>query len=257
MAEMQMTWKVRGVLKLYDSFTGRHPSMASFQVFPEEGLSVIKKTDGILVFVENRNFRHRDVFHVKLSSPVYVEERIMFPLQKEVSIQCLRMYPKTGYPAPFGTTRLYGHTWPGAEVSFCFTGGTEKIRLLSDKKTDDRKVKLYHPGRKSLEGFWIQIQNHLCSQRFLLGEPIETDGIESGVYLVKDSKSETDFLKMETEVSMVYRTKADENGNYMLFFKNVRESKTNGFLYLRKNEKEEVLSVQLTAGAGTCVDGTV
>lgn len=268
MAEVRMTWKVRGAVKLYDGFTGRPPSLAALRVYAEEGLSVIKKLEGILVFVENRNFKERDAFSVKIESPIYVTEFFSLPLGERPRTLCLRLSPREGYPAPGGTTRLYGHTWPGAKVSFCFSGG-EGLKLLADveeAREEARRIKLYHPGRRSLEGFWVELEAGGYRERFLLGEPTEEAGAETKCYRVERSEAgrgtekkkgaaAMGFPRSDTASRLVYRTQADEDGRYMLFFKG--GEKTEGMLYLETEETWESLPAALTPGEGVRLDGTI
>ena len=87
MAESRMTWKVRGIIKIYDSYIRRPASTASLQIRTDQGLSVIRKSEGILVFVENHNFTDRGPVQVVLESPLFLRETVVLPLDSDPEVQ--------------------------------------------------------------------------------------------------------------------------------------------------------------------------
>ena len=87
MAESRMTWKVRGIIKIYDSYIRRPASTANLQIRTDQGLSVIRKSEGILVFVENHNFTDRGPVQVVLESPLFLRETVVLPLDSDPEVQ--------------------------------------------------------------------------------------------------------------------------------------------------------------------------
>lgn len=242
MAEIQMIWKACAVLKLYDSFTGRSPSTSEFRITMEEGLSVVRKQEGVLVFVEHKNCRKKECCQVYLESPIYVPVKLSIPMAGQPQVLCVWLSPKASYPAPGQAARLYGHTWPEAEISFCFTDGSERMKLLSDMEAGSDSIRFYHPGRRSLEGRLVELEAEGRRERFLLLQAEPGTAPESGVYTVSRTEG-GGFSKLETQVRLVHETKADETGNYMLFFKGIAETGAKGRLsVLAGGENTEVLA---------------
>lgn len=240
MAEIQMIWKACAVLKLYDSFTGRSPSTSEFRITMEEDLSVVRKQEGVLVFVEHKNRRKKECCQVCLESPVYVPVKLSIPMTGQPQVLHVWLSPSASYPASGQAARLYGHAWPEAELSFCFTDGSERMKLLSDVEAGSGSIRLYHPGRRSLEGRLVELEAGGRRERFLLLQAEPGTAPETGVYTVSRTEG-GGFSRLETQVRLVHETKADKTGNYMLLFKGIAAAGAKGRLsVLAGGEKTEI-----------------
>lgn len=268
----RITWKIRGALQLYDSFSARPANLSQLRILTEEGICVMKKEGGLLVFAESgRGTADRggvkengeEFIRIRLESPIFLPEEITLSSSPENLPVCLRLRPNKAYPASSRAAVLYGHCAPGAELFFVFdapkTGmgdGSEK-RLLGDISPDAQVMEIYHPGRNSLEGEWIELEYGGCRERLFLGSA-EASGAkrpDTGKYRLCGQRVSKMYPRMETVLRLVYFTRADWQGEYVFYFRQVPGGSTCGRIcvqtagngqgiHAKRNTEQEITVVQ-------------
>lgn len=268
----RITWKIRGALQLYDSFSARPTNLSQLRILTEEGICVMKKEGGLLVFAESGRGtadggsvkeKGEEFIRIRLESPVFLSEELTLSSSPENLPVCLRLRPNKAYPASSRAAVLYGHCAPGAELFFVFdapkTGvgdGSEK-RLISDVSPDAQVMEIYHPGRNSLEGEWIEMEYGGCRERLFLGRT-EASGRkrpDTGKYRLCGQRVEKTYPRLETVLRLVYFTRADQQGEYVFYFRQVPEGKACGRicvqaaengqgLYAKRKTEQEITVVQ-------------
>ena len=236
MAESRMTWKVRGIIKIYDSYIRRPASTASLQIRTDQGLSVIRKSEGILVFVENHNFTDRGPVQVVLESPLFLRETVVLPLDSDPEVQVVWLRPGNQYPAGGGSSRIYGSAAPGTEISFAFTGGPDSMKLLRDLKVKDKEISIYHPGIRSLEGCTLELELKRKRGKIRLEKCLDDSRTDTGTCRFQGEQLSGTYQKMDTVVRNVQEARAGEDGAYLLLFKTVPEPVSSGRLWWKEPE---------------------
>lgn len=252
----RITWKIRGALQLYDSFSARPAKFSQFRILTEEGICVMKKEGGLLIFAESGRGHlaggglgksGEEFTRIRLESPIFLPEELTLSSSLENLPVCLRLRPNKAYPAPSNAAVLHGHCAPGAEVFFVFDvpkngmgDGSEK-KLLSDLCPDVRTLEIYHPGRNSLEGEWIELEYHGCRERLFLGrmEASEQKRPDTGKYRLCGQGAGGTYPRLETVVRLVYFTKADPQGEYVFYFRQVPGGSAGGRIGLSVKGEEQ------------------
>lgn len=253
MAEIRMTWKVRGILKIYDSYIRRPVSTDGLRVRTDQGLSVIRKSEGILVFVENHNFTEKEAVQVVLESPVFLTETVTLPMDCDPDVQVVWLRPGNGYPAGAGSSRIYGSAAPGTEVSFVFTGGQAPMKLLKDCGAGDQEISIYHPGFRSLEGCVLELERKGKREKIRLGKCLDDTRPEAGVYRLREGSVSADHRKTGTAIRTVYEARAGADGMYLLLFKGMPGPEIPGRLGWKDPETGESRETDVYAREGGSV----
>lgn len=259
----RITWNIRGVLQVYDSFTARPANLSHLRVLTEEEIRVIKKEGGILVFAENSGKNEKNSVWVRLESPIFLPEEIRLSPSANPLPRCIRLRPSKAYPAPSRTGIVYGYCAPGAELFFVFdalrTGageGNEK-KLLNDIVPGTETVKLYHPGRRSLEGEWIELTYGRCRERLYLGQmnAEEQERPDTGEYRICGQTAES-YPRLETALRLVYFTRADAQGEYCFYFRQVPEGMARGRICVQDGRAEQEVTVLQGKSVRLDIDGS-
>lgn len=220
MAKGPMTWNVRAILKICDSFTRKPASLAMLRVTVDAGLTVIQKPEGILVFVENHNYHEEEQATICLESPIFLRKEITLSLAGPPCVTVVWMVPGELYPASALSSRLYGSAPPGACLSFVFTENTGAMKLLKDYKSKEDLV-IYHPGILSLEGYILELEWSGRRQRVTVVRQLEKPQPDTGLYLTEEAPEPGCYPKMDTAVRIVFSTFASEKGRYTFLFKSL------------------------------------
>lgn len=241
MIKTQISWKVKGVLQVYDRFSLRPVLLSSLRIILPEGLSVIKKPEGILVFAENQTRKTDAPDKIRLESPVFLPAELTLSREEPFSPVCVWMYPSSRYPAPAQSSKLYGKAYPGTEVFFVFEQESS-IKLLSEAKKSSGFLEIYHPGRKSLEGYLLELEAEGRRERILLKKYQKNEKPETGFYEIEGELCSEPYPRLETAVRPVFFTRADNEGNYTLFFRDVPQNASGRvcLVYGSRNQEKEV-----------------
>lgn len=272
----RITWKIRGALQVYDSFSARPANLSKLRIWTEEGICVMKKEGGLLVFAESEGGlparggaeEKENVFtRIRLESPLFLSEELTLSSSPEHLPMCLRLRPSKAYPVSSGTAVLYGHCTPEAEVFFSFDGqtnpggdGNEK-KLLSDVSPDAQAVEIYHPGRNSLEGEWIELEYKNFRERLFLGQKkaSDTKRPDTGKYSLQGERKNT-YPRLETALRLLYFTRASQEGEYIFYFRQVPGGQEKGRICLqsekngKKGKQKEEWEITIAQGESIRLD---
>ncbi len=250
MAESRMTWKVRGIFKIYDSYIRRPVSTAGLRIRTDQGLSVIRKSEGIVVFVENHNFTSRESAQVVLESPLFLTEIVVLPLDRDPEVQVVWLRPGSRYPAGSGSSRIHGSAVPGTEISFVFTGGPDPMKLLKDCRAKDEEISIYHPGIRSLEGCTLELELKRKRGKIRLEKCLDDTRPDTGIYRFRGGPLSGVYQKMDTVIRNVHETRTGEDGTYLLLFKTVPGPEAAGRLWWKDPETGENRELRLNVREG-------
>lgn len=256
MAGGRMTWNVRAILKICDSFTRRPASLAPLRVTVDAGLTAIRKPEGILVFVENHNYREKEQVRVRLESPVFLPREITLSLAGPPEVTAVWMVPGECYPAPASASRLYGSAPPGASLSFVFTEDTGALKLFGDYRSKDALV-VCHPGILSLEGYILELEWSGRRERVTVVRQSDKPRPDTGCYQTREEPEAGPYPKKDTSVRVVYCTVASEEGRYVFFFKNLPAPEAEGRIELEAEGKRREACAAVREGKNVRLDFSV
>lgn len=256
MAKIRITWNVRGAVKLYDSFTARPANLSSLRIFTDEGIWVLRKPEGVLVFAEDKKRAEKKPVKVRLESPIFLPESLILPPDAPADLSCLWMRPGGRYPAPASATKLYGEAEPGARLGFVFRSEASEMKLLSGLKKDSQTVEIYHPGKRSLEGRFVEAEWKDTRIWMKIGKCMANPRPETGIYAFSFA-GETEgreYPRLETKLLLGFVSEADQEGSYLFFFREVPGSCPFGRLYLQEGQTKSQKEVQLIPGGSVKVE---
>ncbi len=249
MAGLGFGWSVQGALWLYDSFTGRAVDSRTLRVKTEEGIQVIPKSGGLLVFAESESGKKRERLWVCLESPIFLPQEMLLPSGEKVLPVCLRLWPKKEYPVPWNASRLYGKCLPNEEVFFVFenfSGREERYpkRLLTNVTSETSFVEIYHPGRRSLEGERLELEYSAFREQVLLGRMEPGKRPDTGRYFLENERVKEAYPRLETKIRLVFYARADEEGNYILYFRHIQGEAASGRICMGAGEKQQQVKIR-------------
>lgn len=248
-----MTWNVRAILKICDSFTGRPASLSHLRVTADAGLMAIRKPEGLLVFVENHNYRAMERARILLESPVFQKREITLSLAEPPRVTVVWMVPSETYPEAPGSARLYGSAPGGARLSFVFTEHAGSMKLLSDYSSPGDALIIYHPGILSLEGYTLEFEYSGRREQAAIGRKLEITGPDTGSYLAEDLVP-GHYPKMDTIVRRVYHAAATEKGMYAFLFRSLPAPEAKGRLELKAEGVRREACASLREGRSVRLD---
>lgn len=254
MAEIRMTWKVRAILKIYDSFTRRPALLSTLRVTADAGLTAIRKPDGILVFVENHNYVETGKKEVGLESPIFLKKRLSIPMGEAPQVTVVWLDPGEGYPAPPQSARLYGRALPGAALSFVFMQEGGAMKLLSDYRAGNNLLEIYHPGILSLEGYVLELEWAGKRETVAIGKELEKTRPETGAYRIAGAPRLGEYPKMDTTLRIVYHTDANERGMYTFLFAKVPAAEAAGRIEMVADGIKKEVNVSVRDGSSIRLD---
>lgn len=256
MAKALITWKVRGAIKLYDSFTGRPVKLPGIRVVTDEEVSVLQKGEGVLVFAGNKAGGEKPL-RVRMESQAFLTEEILLPAKASADLFCLWLWPDKKYPVPASATKMYGRARPGAWMGFVFAEEIPEMRLSDDLGTDSQRAEICHPGKRSLEGRLLEIRRENARNWVKIGRRVGGSRMETGIYEFSflGEKGEKTYPRKGTILRMGYVSRADEDGNFIFFFRNTPRESFAGRVYFRDGDREICREVQGVRGGSTAVEG--
>lgn len=258
MAELHLTWRVRGVLRLYDSFTARAANLSAFRVMVRtpEGVSMVRKPDGILVFIGSGPAAGASgPLEIRLESEVFFPVSVTLAEASRQRPHIVWLRPNARYPAPALSSKLYGRVQPRAGLRFVFTGGGTLMKLLTELKEERGLAEIYHPGKNSLEGQMLELRHEGRRDWLALEEQAGSPGPQTGLYTYSGIQKGHVYPRLETSLQPVYSTEADGEGNYTLFFRETPKARSAGRLYIRAGERETELAAEILRGESLRLDG--
>lgn len=253
MAKGRMTWNVRAILKICDSFTRRPVSLALFRVTADAGLTAIQKPEGILVFVENHNYQEKEQTRICLESPVFLRREITLSLAGPACVTVVWMIPGEIYPASALSSRLYGSAPSGARISFVFTENMGAMKLLSDYGSKDALV-IYHPGILSLEGYILELERSGRREQVTVVRQLEKPRPETGLYVTEEAPKLGRYPKLDTAIRIVFCTFANEKGRYTLLFQSLPAPEAKGRIELEAEGSRREACVTVKEGKSVRLD---
>lgn len=254
MIKTQIHWHVKGVIQVYDRFSLRPVLLSSLRIVLPDGLSVVRKPDGILVFSESRARKSDIPDKIRLESPIFLPVELTLSKEESYLPVCVWMHPSSQYPAPAQSSKLYGRVCPGTEVFFVFDEEPSSIKLLSEGKKSLGFLEIYHPGRKNLEGYLLELEAEGRKERVLLKKYQKNKKPETGLYDIEGELQNESYPRLETIVRPVFFTRADSEGNYTLFLRDVPQN-SSGKVYLVNENREVEKKVDIRRGGSVRLDG--
>jgi hypothetical protein len=223
-AKAKFARRVSVAVLVLDDFTDQVLSGPAIQVsVPGMVGKPIRKSDGYFVFTSDQG----PVRQVEVQSMFYARETVdvdpaqLNPLHPVVRI---RLKPNRRYAMAGSATCLEGSAEPGSEVRLIHGSHPHPLRLLYDYSNKQREISIFDPEKRELSGKVLAIQGKDQKEPEIF-RILEMTDREQGVCLI-DRDLKHDYKKIGAAIYPVYMARADEQGEYFLFLKDLSEKES-------------------------------
>ena len=197
---------------LIDDLTGRQITGSNARAWIEKEKPPIKKNDGWFVFADLRP----GCYEVNAEGGQFVSCITKVEI-KEGSIQMMsiRLRPGRVYPVPSGCLRVEGRAEPGSKVTIINCNKASGFKLLSDCRSGDDKVSVFHPDGVRLDGRSFRLTGNDGSSELVFLSTASGTDCKNGCYqLSKPLKG--DYSRIGSILMPAYSADTDETGKFFM-----------------------------------------
>ena len=208
-------YRVRKVIELRDSVTGRPVVSSALRIFTSGALKRLDKGEGLVVLIDDGN-GHGIPEKIKISGSMYLEAECTVDEYSGSSSQVCTMWllPAFGYTVPVGIAAVKGKASPGARIEIADLVNRESLKLAEDYDPEAGTIKLYHERGIDPMGRWYRAASGGTSTAMFIGSIVDKTP-DYTEYTAFEPDSSTALKPSGTVFYPMMRTFADDKGEYL------------------------------------------